>query len=263
MKLLLFISTLLISFNGNASQNYISNNVKSQEQSISIQSDSLLFGIQDKIYNAFVNKLISPENDELNQLSNELEQLYITNDQNLILYWQSYLQFYSSVYYLKQSNKKAAEKEIDKGINCLKNMKNKNSEDYALLSMLQGFSIQFKAARAMFIGPETKENAKKAMALDSANLRAYYVYASNDFYTPKKYGGGKEAEKHLLKAISLPDQKVKNEYLPNWGKEESYEMLIRIYIKKEKWDLARKYFHEGIKEYPDSYTIHQLELEEN
>jgi len=94
--------------------------------------------------------------------------------------------------------------------------------------------------------------------LDSTNVRAYFVYGSNDFYTPEQYGGGKEAEKYLLKAISMPTQKEKNNILPSWGKEEAYEILIRLYIKKENWDLAEKYFHEGIEEFPDSYSINQL-----
>ena len=137
-------------------------------------------------------------------------------------------------------------------------MKNKNSEDYALLAMLQGFSIQFKGMKAMFISRDIKKNLKKAIAIDSTNLRAYYVFASNDYHTPEKYGGGKKAEEYLLKAISLPAQKIKNDYLPSWGKEEAYEMLIKLYIKKEKWELAKKYYKEGIKKFPESYTISQL-----
>jgi tetratricopeptide (TPR) repeat protein len=201
---------------------------------------------------------MSQDNKHLNQISKELENLYQTRKQNLVLYWRAYLQFYSSIYYLKKGDKKTAEKEIDKGINWLKEMKNKNSEDYALLAMLQGFGIQFKGMKAMFISGDIKKNAQTAIALDSTNLRAYYVYASNDFHTPEKYGGGKECEKYLLKAISLPSQKIKNEYLPSWGKEESYEMLIKYYIRKKKWDLAKKYYQEGIKEFPESYVINQL-----
>lgn len=258
MNQLLIISMLFISCNGNPSQIDKSMIESCQIQFKTALSDSLLVDIQGKIYNAFVHGLISQKNDELNHLSKELEQLHKEKSQNLIVYWRSYLYFYSSIYYLKIGDKETAEKEIDKGIEWLKDIKRKNSEDYALLAMLQGFGIQFKEMRAMFIGPEANKNAKKAIAIDSTNLRAYYVYANNDLYTPEKYGGGKEAEKYLLKAISLPVQKIKNEYLPSWGKEESYEMLIKLYIKKEKWDLAKKYFQEGIKEYPESYTINQL-----
>lgn len=219
---------------------------------------TLLDGIQSKIYNAFVQSLMLQDNQPLITLGDELENLYKTNPNNLILYWHSYLQFYSSVYYLKNGDKKNAEKETDKGINQLEEMENKSSEDFALLAMLQGFGIQFKGMKAMFVSADIKKNAKQAIAMDSTNLRAYYVYANNDFRTPEKYGGGKEAETYLLKAVSLPAQMMRNEYLPSWGKEESYEVLIKLYIRQEKWDLAKKYFQEGIKEFPDSYTINQL-----
>jgi len=168
------------------------------------------------------------------------------------------LQFYSSIYHLEKGAKETAEKEIDKGIDWMDDMKKKNSEDYALLALLQGFGIQFKGIQAMFISGAIKKNAKQAMAIDATNIRGYYVFANNDFYTPEKYGGGKEAEEYLLKAIALPAQNIKNEYLPSWGKEESYEILIRLYIQNENWDLAKKYFQEGIGEFPESYAINQL-----
>lgn len=255
---LLFISLFFVSCNGNTKELANIDAISYQVQVEQIKQDTLLVGIQNKIYNAFVLSLMSNDNNSLSKLSIELENLNKVKKQNLILYWRSYLQFYSSIYYLKKGDKNNAENEIDKGINWLEQMNKKNSEDYALLAMLQGFGIQFKGMKAMFISGDIKKNAKHAIALDSTNLRAYYVYASNDFYTPEKYGGGKEAEKYLLKAISLPVQKVKNEYLPSWGKEEAYEMLIKLYIKKEKWDLAKKYFQEGIAIYPESYTINQL-----
>lgn len=258
---LLFIPLLFLSCKGNTAQDRNTDAVSYQTQLTQLQSDSLLVNIQSKIYNAFVEGLMSKDNKSLSKLSTDLEALNKTRKQNLILYWRAYLQFYSSIFYLKKGEKETAEKEIDKGIEWLDNMKKKNSEDYALLAMLQGFGIQFKGMKAMFISGDIKKNAKQAMAIDSTNLRAYYVYASNDFYTPEKYGGGKEAEKHLLKAVALPAQKVKNEYLPSWGKEESYEMLIKLYMKKEKWDLAKQYFKEGIKAFPESYTINQLASE--
>ncbi len=255
---LLIISLLFISCKGNSTQMATATAVSYQKQRAHLPSDSLLMGIQQKIADAFVLSLMTKNNNELNQLSKKLELIYNQKKQPLILYWRAYLQFYSSIYYLKKGDKKMAEKEVDKGIDWLTNLKSKNSEDYALLAMLQGFAIQFKGMKAMFISGDIKKNAKQAMAIDPTNIRGYYVYASNDFHTPKKYGGGTEAEKYLLKSIALPAQKIKNKYLPSWGKEESYELLIKIYIKQEQWDVAKKYFQEGIKAYPKSYTINQL-----
>ncbi len=256
---LLFISLLFVSCKGNTTDFNKSQIISYQAQTQSIQQDSLLVGIQEKIYNAFVQSFMTKNNDELDLLSKDLENLYSTKKNNIILYWKSYLQFYSSIYYLRKGDKETAEKEIDKGIDWLNEMKNKNSEDLALLSMMESFSLQFTLGfKIPIISKRVKNNAKLSIKMDPTNLRGYYVYASNDFYTPEKFGGGKKAEKYLLKAISLPAQKIKNDYLPSWGKEESYEMLIKLYIKKENWDLAKKYFQEGIKVFPESYTINQL-----
>ena len=255
---LLIILLLFISCEGNTMRIDNSKHVSYELQIEEVRSDTLLVGIQNKIYNSFVQCVMLKDQKSLTKLSVELEELNKVKKQNIILYWRSYLQFYLAIYHLEIGDQKRAEQQIDIGIDWLNEMKNKNSEDHALLAMLQSFGIQFKGLQAMFISGSIKKNAKRAIATDSKNLRAYYVYASNDFYTPKKYGGGKETEEYLLKAISLPAQKMKNDYLPSWGKEESYEMLIKLYIKKEKWDLAKKYFQEGIKEYPDSYSINQL-----
>lgn len=259
--LLLFVLFLFPSCKGYTIEKDFSEFVNYSDQITEIKSDSLLKDVQNKIYNSFVQSLLSKDNKPLRELSLKLKELYNEKELNLILYWRSYLQFYSSIYFSEMQEKNMSEKEIDIGINWLKNMKGKNSEDFALLSMLQGYSMQFKGTKVMFISINLKKNIKKAIALDSVNPRAYYVYASNDFYTPEKYGGGSEAEEYLLKAISLTAQKIKNEYLPSWGKEEAYEMLIKLYIKTQKWDLAKEYFEKGIREFPKSYSISLLASE--
>ena len=128
-----------------------------------------------------------------------------------------------------------------------------------MLALLQSFSIQFKSGmEAGAMSSKVKNNVKKAIKLDEQNLRAYYVAGSNDYYTPEKYGGGAEVENYLLKAISLPDQKIKSVVLPSWGKESAYEMLIKWYIKKENWAKAKQYFTEANTLYPQNYPISQL-----
>lgn len=221
-------------------------------------SEPSLAGIQDRISNTFAQAMVSQNLDAMEALGDDLKSLYKKKDQNIIQYWRAYLQFYMAIFHIQSGDKSASEAAVDQGIAWMKDMKQKNSEDYALLAMLQGFSIQFKGMRAMFISGAIKKNVETALTIDDENIRAYYVAGNNDYYTPEQYGGGKKVEEYLLKAIALPTQKTPNEYLPSWGKEEAYELLIKHYIKKEKMEAARAHFKDANKLFPNSYQINQL-----
>ena len=71
-----------------------------------------------------------------------------------------------------------------------------------------------------------------------------------------------EGTLHLLhkvrgekKAISTVPKSIKNPYLPTWGREYAFELLIRYYIQNKKMNEARKYVQMAEKEYPNSYFI--------
>ncbi len=218
-----------------------------------------LDNIQSKIYSAFVQSQISKSAERLLGLKDELAKLAAQHANPLIRYWQGYLHYYLAIYYLTVNDNAAAESTAGQGIDILESIERKNSEDYALLALVQSFSIQFVTGMAAgALSGKVKSNVGKAMKLDDQNLRAYYVAASNDYYTPEKYGGGKNVETYLKRAIELPEQKVSNNTLPSWGKEEAYEMLIKFYIKNEDWANAKKYFQEVAAKYPQSYAIGKL-----
>ncbi|NJO89124.1 MAG: hypothetical protein HC831_09310 [Chloroflexia bacterium] len=138
----------------------------------------------------------------------------------------------------------------------LKKLKDKSSEHYALLGLAQAFSIQFVTGmKAGIISEEANGNANKALELDNKNIRAYYVLGSNDFYTPEEFGGGKEAEKYLLKAIEYPENSSGLACMPSWGKDYTYQMLIELYQKRGNNDLAKRYANEGVKLFPENEQI--------
>ena len=225
---------------------------------VKFASDSLLNNAQQKIDNAFIQSIQTKTPGPLQKIQNALEQGYAQRQLNLIQYWRGYLQFYLAIYHLKSGAKDLAEKETDRGIALLKVMERKNSEDYALLALMEGFSIQFKGMKVIVISQKMQEHGQLALSMDSTNLRAHYVLGNHDFYTPKAFGGGKKVEKYLKKAVSLPAQTVPNPFLPSWGKEESYELLIRHYIGEEKWAAAKKYHRLGMEEFPNSYLLTAL-----
>lgn len=225
---------------------------------LKVASDSLLNGVQQKIDTAFIQSIQTKTPSPLQTLQKALEQRYAQRSLNIIQYWRGYLQFYLAIYHLKSGAKDLAEKETDRGIALLKAMERKNSEDYALLALMEGFSIPFKGMKVMVISQKMQEHGQQALSMDSTNLRAHYVLGNNDFYTPKAFGGGKKVEKYLKKATSLPAQSVPNPFFPSWGKEESYELLIRHYIREEKWAAAKKYHRLGMEELPNSYLLTAL-----
>jgi tetratricopeptide (TPR) repeat protein len=223
------------------------------------QDDTLLNNIQQKIMNAFVQAKISRSDKDLVALEQALLDLNRKNHNDIIVYWYSYACYYHSISFMIDRENRSSEKILDEGIMRLKEVTHKNSEHFALLALMESFSIQYASVIEIpFISKRVKQNAGKALLLDSLNLRAYFVLGSNDFYTPEQYGGGKMAEVYLIKAVKLNDQTVLNPYLPSWGKNSAYEMLIRLYINHKQYVEAKKYYEEAIAKFPDDYMINKL-----
>ena len=250
---IIFVMLIFMSF-----QTYSINNQGSNKNAITQPQQPSLDQIEKRIYDAFVQSTIKNDLAPMNSIEEELKQIDLKKQQNLVWYWRAYLNYYKAIYYLKFADKEKSENACDEAVDWLKNMKNKTSEDYALQVLIQSFSIQFKGAKAMFVSSQIKKNAKKAIALDPKNLRANFVLASNDFYTPEAYGGGKKAEGYLTKAISLPASKLNNPYLPTWGKDQAYELLIRHYQKADQTADADRLLKEALAKFPDNYMLNSL-----
>jgi tetratricopeptide (TPR) repeat protein len=218
-------------------------------------SDTTLNNIQKKIYTSFTDATQQKNLNGLLNLQKRLEQA-VDESVHFSTYWLAYSYYYHSIYYLQQKDEKIAESTIKKGISLLENKHNKNSEELTLLAMLQSFSIQFvNAMAAGVVAGKAKKNAESALEMDPQNLRAHFVAGQLDYYTPSMFGGGKKAEAYFKKAISLPDQKVKNPYLPSWGKSTAYTFLIDLLIEKKDNEQARKYLEEATALYPKDHQL--------
>ena len=260
----LVCSILLVSSRkGNSyySERQIFENKVSQDANLKSidQNDTLLNNIQQKVMNAFVKDQISQSDKDMIALELALSNLNKDKNNDIVTYWYSYTCYYHSILYMIRKENKNSEKKLYEGIKKLNDVNLKNSEHYALLSLMEGFSIQFASViEVPHISKRSKQNAEKALQLDSLNLRAYYVLGSNDFYTPEQYGGNKKAEGYLLKAIRLNDQSDSNSYLPGWGKDSAYELLIRLYINRKQFVEAKRYYKEAFALFPDNHMINKL-----
>ncbi len=190
----------------------------------------------------------------------EIESELMASTDPIATYWYAYAKYYKAIYLLKMSDRTESESELNEGIESLEGKKGKSSEDYALLAMMQNFSVQFvtNAMKMGALAETASDNTATAIKLDPDNLRAYLAAAYGDFYKPAQYGGGQKAEKYLLTAIRLDDKSESGVSAPTWGKDSAYALLIRLYLKAGNKELARKYSDETSKLYPDNYELMEL-----
>ncbi|WP_157776891.1 hypothetical protein [Ichthyobacterium seriolicida] len=163
---------------------------------------------------------------EITGILEQAEKEFINTSKSLyyVYYWKAYLSYKHSFLILKNNDLNEQEKKvkikniIEKGLEGLNNIENKNSETYSLLALLISMKYIYTPRQNILqLMNENKKALEFSMIDGENNTRAYYVNASYDFYTPKQYGGGKKAESLLLKAISIKE-KIRLPIEPKWGK---------------------------------------------
>lgn len=233
-----------------------------QAQKGNKKDSSVLYNIESKIHTSLAFAFEQKDITQLNAMQRALYAERVNHSDNVGLYnyWLSYIDYFKTVVFMHDEPELASDM-VDEGIKRLKDsVLSRNSEDQALLGMLLALSITFHPGiRASVIQNEIEARCKKSVELDSENPRPYYVLGSSDFYTAAMFGGGKKCEKYLLQALERPAQRIANPYLPSWGREGAYELLIKYYLDMKKQpEKAREYFKRAHKEYPNSYLINQL-----
>lgn len=106
----------------------------------------------------------------------------------------------------------------------------KESEIFALKGYIKLMKIYVKPMTRMMTGAKSAmSDLETATKLNPDNPRPYFIIAQNTYYTPKIFGGGKEAAKPKLTAAAEKFKRFKpvNELMPNWGKERNAALLAQ------------------------------------
>ena len=132
--------------------------------------------------------------------------------------------FYSPQLTAEEKNKylDQAQEKLDKAIK----VKGDESENYTLQALIYQMRITEPSLGQKY-SMLAYEALAKAEVLNPDNPRVYYLKASNLFYTPAQYGGGKEKAKPLFeKAAQLfKTQSNTDPLAPNWGSYHNNMML--------------------------------------
>ena len=82
--------------------------------------------------------------------------------------------------------------------------------------------------RWMSYGKTAGEALEKAMQLNPANPRLYYLQGMSLFSTPEQFGGGKDKAKPVFeKAVQLYKEEKPGQFYPHWGQKQAEDMLAQ------------------------------------
>jgi len=123
----------------------------------------------------------------------------------------------------------------------------------ALYAYMLGFEIAIDQEKAMSLGFQSFQYMGKASTKSPDNPRVFYLKGISELYTPKQYGGGVDtAIKTLTRSVELFDkEKIEEEYMPSWGKEEAYTFLGMAYNQKGEKEKAKEMFTRALEVNPD------------
>ncbi len=111
-----------------------------------------------------------------------------------------------------------AEKLIPRGeklINQVLSISPKNATAYSFKGSFIGFKIGIDKYRAVFLGPDSKNNINKALELDPQNVQAIIDKGNLLYYEPRLFGGDKKAAlNYFLKGAKLMERN--KETYENW-----------------------------------------------
>ncbi len=189
-----------------------------------------------------------------NQFIPVIEELKKSKNENV--YWIAYAHLRQSIYLLQINQQTQGEQSIGSAIEMLESIKEKSSEDYALLGQATAFSISFYPQKGPSLGGKAEGYFKRALKLDKSNMRAYVGLGTNNFYKPVAFGGGKRVEEYLNQAIALADQSEENG--PSWGKNEAYYILASYYQQKGELDKSKMFVMQGLQNFPGDFRLSEL-----
>lgn len=169
-------------------------------------------------------------------------------------YWKTYLQYYKALIYKKLKQEDRAEHAIDSAVSFLQDNL-MGSEEYALLAACKSLSMPYANVISLAsLSSEVKSLARKALKMNPDNLRAYYVLCSQNFHTPKMFGGMARVEEYAIEGLKCPNSlHPESRYAPRWGRPLIYRILIEFYKGEKNKAKMLEYKRRAEREFPDKF----------
>ena len=133
-------------------------------------------------------------------------------------------------------------------------LKDDFADSYVLKYGINFNRFMYEMDKMMEIVGTSKQLGEKVESLDKENPRYFYLKGASAYYTPDNYGGGAEtALQFLEKANTIYETRIeKEEYYPDWGRDQNYGFLAMSYNKLGQKDKAKQAYDKGVELCPNS-----------
>lgn len=199
------------------------------------------------------------------QDGSRLAELQISFEESGEVYWAAYTRFLMGAFeqYRDLPNLKLAEKYSGEAVDMLREISNKDEEDYALLSYAMGYTLQWKSGPRKWRDANlTKTWAKRAVEINPTSPRACFVYGNLDLHTPKALGGRKQAYQLLHAALDkLRMPVIGSSNQPSWGLKKTYQSIIRYCIDEDLNQEADELLKEALARFSDDRELLSMQKE--
>lgn len=175
-------------------------------------------------------------------------------------YWIAFTQKYIGFYHIARNDGRAALRAFDEGIKRLEGKSTRECDDYALMCSLAGWGMPYAGIRSPERARTLNAYGEKALMMDSLNVRVWVVLGENDLFSPGIFGGGSRAEEYFRRALTLPDQRIRDPFAPVWGREPAYAYLVEMLRKERRCAEADALLSEGLALYPNSQVLQEKSL---
>ena len=174
-------------------------------------------------------------------------------------YWMSYLLYHKAINLMATQEFGKGKIPLEQAMLLLNETEPRDAEVVALLSLVAGLHLAY-VPRHRIIGANAAvhEYLAESLELDRNNKRALYANAVVDFNIPEEYGGKKETERLLKKALAAPLQEPAG-LAPRWGRRESTTLLVQLYVEQKRLAQARDVVRGALAVWPNDPRLRRLD----
>ncbi len=148
-------------------------------------------------------------------------------------------------------------KQAEKQLDLLLDMRPESAEAWALRGSTIGDRIDGGFSAAM-LGRKASANHKQAAELDADNPRVALLRGIGMFFTPRTFGGGREAaEAELRRANVLFESQASTTSWPSWGREDALAWLGVVVAERGEAEVARELYDRALEVRPEYLWIRE------